>query len=391
MKKNYYTSNRIRLVASLPKNSSAVIIAGNAMLSRNADTTYPFRQDSNILYLSGIERPGVVLFCDILQEKWFVVRPFISKVEAIFDDTDGWEELAQNAGLDGCMSWRQAATKAKESDKQGAVYYNLPPLKKSHGVYTNPYRASIYSRLRSAGINPQDARPNLSLLRMIKQPYELDAIHTAVQITHQAIRPYIENPTALIGCSEATVANAITAVFYQKNVVHAYEPIVAAGSQAAVLHHSPTANIINSNDSILFDIGAEYNGYAADISRTISANNTHAQQALINDIRAVQHELIQLVRPGYTWKELQRTAEQALERVALRHAIIKHQPIKELFPHSIGHFLGLDVHDAGDYSVPFQENMVITIEPGLYSKKSGMGVRIEDDIVITKTGAKIIN
>lgn len=94
---------------------------------------------------------------------------------------------------------------------------------------------------------------------------------------------------------------------------------------------------------------------------------------------------------GYTWKELQYTAEQALERVAMRHASMKHQPIKELFPHSIGHFLGLDVHDAGDYSVAFQENMVITIEPGLYSKKSGMGVRIEDDIVITKTGAKIIN
>ncbi len=386
-----FIHNRSKLIESLPHGSTAVMIAGNAALSRNADTAYPFRQDSNVLYLSGIRRPRVVLLGDIVKNRWSLVVPELTHVEKIFDDSDGWEQIMELAGLDDCIDWRQAISLLKEHSAKGTIYYNFPYKRQQHGLYTNPFQADVRARLKRAGISVEDVRSYTARLRMIKQDYEIDAITQAVRITESALSGYINKPRQLVGVTEQTVAAAITANFYTRGVGHAYDPIVASAKNAAILHHYPDDTVIQSEGAVLFDVGAEYNDYAADISRTIDIGSSNEMQRLIDDVSNVQRVLIQSITPGGSWKELQARATQELTLVANRHSSMKNQSINDIFPHAIGHFLGLDVHDVGDYTLPFQDGMVLTVEPGLYSKEYGIGVRIEDDIVVTKTGAKIIN
>lgn len=388
---NRYNYNRQKLVQSLPTGSSAVIIAGNAVLSRNADTSYPFRQDSNVLYLSDIRRPRVALLADIEKDRWSLVVPDLTHVEKIFDDSDGWEQTVKQAGLNDCIEWRHAISLLKERSAKGAIYYNYPNKRRQYGTYANPFQADVLSRLKRGGIFAEDVRPYTARLRMIKQNYEIDAITQAVRITELALSGYINKPQQLIGTTEQAVADAITANFYTRGVVHAYDPIVAFANNAATPHHYPDDSMIRSGGAVLFDVGAEYNGYAADISRTLSIGSSNDMQKLIDDVTNVQQVLIRSISPGGSWKELHACAVKELTVVAGRHRYMKNQSIDDLFPYAIGHFLGLDVHDAGDYAAPFREGMVFTVEPGLHSREHGIGVRIEDDIVVTKTGAKIIN
>jgi Xaa-Pro aminopeptidase len=390
MNKLHWKHNRRALLASLPERAAAVLIAGNATVSRNADTPFAFRQDSNVLYLSGIERPGIALLADIASDKWYVILPKVSKVEKTFDDHQGWNDIAINAGLDGCMDITEAIALLNTKKQLGEVYTNNAPAIKNHGVYANPFRATWSVRLRRHGIIPKDVRPYIANLRMIKQPYEIKMIQQAIQHTHSAIAEISNSVNELSRMTELQVANKITAKLYANNLEHAYQPIVASGANAAVLHHQPDVSRIENNKGLLFDIGAEYYGYAADISRTIVIGGNASLERLIKDVQLVQAELIRNLRPGVAWKTLHSDAVSLLADLARKHELLSNTSINNLFPHAIGHFLGLDVHDVGDYSIPLQENMVITVEPGLYSQRLGMGVRIEDDILITKTGAKIL-
>ena len=385
-----YIYNRNKLMQSLPPQCAALLIAGNESMGRTGDTTYPFRQDSNMLYLCGIQQPRIALIGDVAQNQWWLVIPQTTLVEKIFDDANDWGETAQRAGLNGCIEWAQAIALLRRKSKKGDIYYNMAAKKRMHGVFNNPLRSYISEKLRRQNIALHDARPYIARLRMIKQPYEIRALTQAVRITQSTLHPYVESPQKLILQTEQRIANTITAEFYNNDVMHAYEPIVAANTNAAILHHLPDETVIKSGSTILFDVGAEYDGYAADISRTIQIDAPQETVQLIEDVMAVQQTLIQSIKPGGYWKALHEQAINELENVAQNHRLLKHQAIKDLFPHAIGHFLGLDVHDVGDYTQPFQEGMVLTVEPGLYSKKYGTGVRIEDDIVVTKTGAKIL-
>ena len=148
---------------------------------------------------------------------------------------------------------------------------------------------------------------------------------------------------------------------------------------------------MHANTAILLDVGAEYAGYAADISRTYVKGKNDRAAAVIAAVKNVQSNLIAQVKPGVTWNEL---SEKALDMVAdellALKVITNKKDAQKYFPHAFGHFLGLDVHDVGDYSQPLAENMVITVEPGIYIPEEAIGVRFEDDILVTKTGAKVL-
>ena len=169
----------------------------------------------------------------------------------------------------------------------------------------------------------------------------------------------------------------------------AFDTIAASGENATVLHYIDNDSILKEDDLILFDLGALHNNYGADISRTLPLSGifTDRQEDIYEIVLKANKETIEFVKEGITWAELNKFAKDILisetKKIGL---IVDDSDIDKYYYHSIGHFLGLDVHDVGQYDLPLQAGMVITIEPGLYIKEEGIGIRIEDDILVTKEG-----
>ncbi|MFT7615928.1 MAG: Xaa-Pro aminopeptidase [Candidatus Woesearchaeota archaeon] len=181
--------------------------------------------------------------------------------------------------------------------------------------------------------------------------------------------------------------------FFSQNATFAYQPICASGKNACVLHYITNDSVIDQQKPILLDVGAEVCGYDADITRTINIT-TKRQEAIYTAVLAVQEFAISLLKPGVYLKEYEQKVREFMGRQLITLKLIKKatpKAIAELYPHGTGHFLGLDTHDVGDYKKPLAAGMVITVEPGIYSKKEGIGIRIEDNILITKTGCKVLS
>ena len=231
-------------------------------------------------------------------------------------------------------------------------------------------------------------------MRMIKTADELDVMSQAAAITYTTLNE-IENKLGLFESEKALEAE-ITKQFSLKGAAgHAYQPIIASGQNSCTLHYINNNQRIKNDSVILLDVGAEVSNYAADISRTFNVGNLSSLELdVINYVKDVQREIIKEIMPGMTFRELAQSTHHKIATQLVRLGAIdkkySKEDVSDFFPHGVSHFIGLDVHDVGDYELPLEENMTITIEPGIYWKEKGVGVRIEDDIVITKNGAQII-
>jgi Xaa-Pro aminopeptidase len=375
---NNYTQNRANLIKQL-KDAKYIVIGGNGLISRSSDTNYSFRQDSNLLYLTGLDEPSLSLFIDVQLNKTYLVLPNQTKTQAIFDGSPDTQELLNKSNCNEVINYTQLAIMLKNK----CIYFNMPAKNNLNGLYTNPHRRWLKNYLKYYNVTFKDARPAMANLRMIKQPYEIDNITKAVSITKKILNSISQN-LWLDNFTEQQIAWQITADFAKHNVAHGYQPIVAKNPNSATLHHQPTSQSISKSSSVLIDVGAEYNHYSADISRTICKS----QDSIYQDITLAQQQIIKFLKPGLLFKDIQQYAKDLLINIALKHNI--DEPIDVLFPHAIGHHLGLDVHDVADYTKPLIAGMVITIEPGIYSHKYKLGYRIEDDVLITSTGAKVL-
>ena len=375
---NRYTKNRLNLIYKLT-GCRYILIGGNGLLSRSSDTNYSFRQDSNLQYLCGLNEPSLSLLIDTTKNKSYLVLPKQTKTQTIFEGSPDLSSLLMQSNCDEVINYSQLALLLKNQQ----IYYNLPAKNNLNGLYTNPFRRWLKNYLSTYKVTFIDIRPTMAKIRMIKQPYELDNIAKAVQITKGTISS-LTDTIWNDDLTEQHIAWQITADFAKNNVGHAYQPIVAKNPNSAILHHIPTTQSIINSSSVLIDAGAEYNFYSADISRTILRN----KDAIYTDLINIQLQIIKYIKPGLLFKDLQIYAKELITTLAQQHKIAG--SIEELFPHAIGHHLGLDVHDPADYNAPLSEGMVITIEPGIYSHKYKIGYRIEDDIIITKNGVKVL-
>jgi Xaa-Pro aminopeptidase len=374
---NKYINNRLRLVNLLP-DSDAILIVGNGSVIRTSDTSYPFRQDSNILYFTGIEVPSISLFIDVKNYKSFIVVPRQNRTEIIFEGETNSQKIIDISGCEDVIGYDDLINRLKACKN---IYSNLPAPNRVNGSFNNGFRRQVYPRLVRNNIKTKDIRPVLANLRMIKQDYEINDIKKAVNITKKTLKT-IEPLIWQKNQTEQSLAWAITAEFAKNKAGHGYSPIVATGPNASTLHINPGKNMISN--SVLFDVGAEYNGYSADISRTYFKQNSDLYKSLAE----VQSSIIDIVRPGILFKDIHKFAVSQIADLACKFNL--NEPIESLFPHSIGHHLGLDTHDLADYKNPLQENMIITIEPGIYSKQKGFGMRIEDDILVTGNGSLVL-
>jgi Xaa-Pro aminopeptidase len=387
---DYFSSNRKSLRNRLDS-SSPIIITANSLLQRNSDIAYPFRQDSNFWYLTGITEPDFVLVMDGSEE--YLIAPNRNDIRTIFDGGLDDGAASKRSGikqiLDTKTGWKQLGARLKQVNKV-AIIAASPKYINSYEFYTNPARANLIKKLKQqkSGLDCLDLREHFAEMRMRKQPQELAAIRASVDITEKALKDL--QPKLLNMKHEYEAEAFLTHIYRSQGVMHGYSPIVAGGKNACTLHYDENSAALKSGELLLIDTGAEAEYYSADITRTyMHGKATTRQLAVHAAVSEVQEYVLSYLKPGISLKESEQKSEQFMGKKLRELGLIKkieRKTVRRYFPHATSHFLGLDLHDAGDYEKPLEPDMVVTVEPGIYIPEEGIGIRIEDDILITRTG-----
>jgi len=386
---------------------------------RNGDSFFPFRQISDLLYLTGFAEPDTTLILRPGAEKERVVM-FVRPRDPEMEVWDG-----RRAGIDGAKQHygADAAYPASELPaKLGELISNCEELHFSLGLddEMDLLVTHAVARLRKTekrGKRPPksivDPRVALHELRLHKRPEELVALRKAAQISTDAHIAAMK--AGKPGAFEHELEALINYQFRkQGGTGPGYATIVGAGENATILHYIENRCAIAEGDLVLVDAGCEYNGYTADITRTFPANGTFSevQRRVYQIVLDCQVEAVEMVKPGVTLDQIHELCVRRLTEgmVALGlltgnvDDLIKEQTYRKFYMHGTSHWLGMDVHDVGSYTHkgkarPLTPGMVITVEPGLYvaadapdvpAELRGIGVRIEDDVVVTASGHEVL-
>jgi len=394
----FFAANRQKL-RELFTGTAPIVITANGLLQRTGDSTYPFQQDANFWYLTGIDEPDILLVID--REKEYLVVASREHVRAAFDGEIDTVSLQRRSGIrhvvDETEGWRQLNNRLRRA-KHVATLAAAPAYIEQHGLYTNPARARLIERMKQVNedIELLDLIKHLTKLRMVKQPEELLAIQAAIDVTIAGLKA-ITKPRVLKNYAhEYEIEADLTRLFRRGGAVgHAFEPIVASGERACVLHNVANSGQLASGELLVLDVGAEVQHYAADVTRTISLGKPNRrQQTVYEAVFEVQEYAKSLLRPGVIMRDYEGQVEHFMGEKLRELGLIKsieHDEVRRWYPHATSHHLGLSVHDAADYTVPLAEGMVLTVEPGIYIPAEGIGVRIEDDVVITKKGVRVLS
>jgi Xaa-Pro aminopeptidase len=392
----FFRGNRERL-RQLFVGTAPIVVTANGLLQMAADEAYPFHQDRNFWYLTGIDEPGIILVMD--KDREYLIVPPREKVREQFDGAISPENLSEISGVGDVYyekdGWKKLSTCIKKSPTVATLAAN-PKFMAQYGIFSNPARMELIDRLKESSPNFKivDLRRHLSQMRMVKQPVEIAAIQRAIDITADAIQE-VTRPSRLAKYThEYEVEADLTRAFRRAGSRgHAFSPIVSGGDRACTLHQSRNEMPLASDELLLMDIGAEYHNYAADLSRTVSLSGrpSKRQQQVYNAVVAAQDFAFSLLKPGVKIRDYENQVEHFIGEKLRELGLIKSinsEQVRRYYPHASSHFLGLDVHDAGDYDAPLAPGVLITVEPGIYIPDEGIGVRIEDNVLITETGYK---
>ena len=406
-----YKTRRINLSEKLPKNSVLLIPGANTKY-RNADSAYAFRQDSNFYYLSGFCEPDCLMAIinndDGINSIIFV--PPKDKLKEIWD--------GHRAGPIGAVKeflFDKAYDNSEIDNMMPEILFGcdqvLYPIGKKNGfdqkVIDWTTEASSKDR-HSKSINILDASSTIGNARLIKDDHEISLIKKACDISAEAHIEAMKNVKNAE--SEQSIESLYVYEFSKRGGrFPAYTPIVAGGENACVLHYIENNKKLNKNELLLVDAGCEYEMYASDITRTypISGKFSKEQLEIYKIVLDAMNAAIDKVKDGNNIMEPQQISEKIITNGLVELGLLHGDPedlhkkgaFKDFYMHKIGHWLGLDVHDAGDYMegddfMKFKPGMITTIEPGIYISRSmdvddkwkGIGIRIEDDILVTKDG-----
>lgn len=400
---NLYIKNRQKFVSQMKPNAVAVFNS-NDIYPVSADSTLPFAQHRDILYLSGVDQEESILLL-------FPDAPYEHLKEILFlretnDHIAVWEgeKLTKDRAFEvsGIKSvyWLQDFHKIlKEVMAYASVMY----------INTNEhYRANIETETREARFvkwwkehypahQVEKSNPILQKIRSIKEPEEIEAIQTACNITEKGIRRLLSfiQPGVMEYEIEAELAHEF---IRNRSKGFAYTPIIASGKNANVLHYIENNQVCKNGDLILLDVGAEYANYASDLSRTIPVSGRFSarQKAVYNAVLNVKNEATKMLKPGTLWKEYHQEVGKIMTSELLQLGLLDKADVqnenpewpayKKYFMHGTSHHLGLDTHDYGLLHLPMEANMVFTVEPGIYIPEEGFGIRLEDDVVIQPQG-----
>jgi Xaa-Pro aminopeptidase len=409
---------RRRLMQMMGRDSIAILPTAPVVL-RNRDVEYPYRPESDFFYLTGFEEPAAVavlvpgrakgdfiLFCrerDPKMELWTGSRHGPQGVRAHFGAAEAHVVGAIDDILPGLL------------ENRAKVYYTMgsnPDFDQRITEWLKGIR-----RKSRAGVHPPDEIVSLEHLlhemRLFKSRSEIGTMRRAAEISAAA------HCRVMRACRPGLLEYQLEAELSHEFISHgarshAYPPIIGGGGNACILHYIENDAVLADGDLVLIDAGAEYRGYAADITRTFPVNGrfSPAQRAVYELVLAAQHAAIAKVRPGNHWNDPHDAAVRVLTQGMVRlgllkgdvRTLIRNRAYQRFFMHRTGHWLGMDVHDVGDYKIGdswrlLEPGMVLTVEPGLYipagskgvaKKWWNIGVRIEDDVLVTRGGNEVL-
>lgn len=395
--------NRKRFMRKMQPDSIA-IFQSNDLMPRSGDTFFPFRQNSGLFYLSGLDQEDtvLVLFPDCIKEGFQEVA-FIKRTD---EHTAMWEGAKLSREEAGAISGIERIYWLDEMDKilhelillSRRIYLNLNEHDRFQSeVLTRDVRFSKQLMERYPLHKYHRSQPILKKLAMVKSQFEVELIKRSIDITGKAFRRVLEKTRP--GMMEYELEAEVIREFIRNGASgHAYEPIVASGRNNCVLHYIQNNQQCKDGDLLLLDFGAEYANYASDLSRTIPVNGqyTPRQRAVYEAVLRVLKGARQMLVPGTTIEEYHKEVGKMVESELLKLKLLdktdiknqdeKYPAYKKFFMHGTSHHLGLDVHDLSHRYDPIQAGMVFTCEPGIYIREESLGVRLENDILVTDHG-----
>lgn len=380
-----------------PLNSVAVFFAGD-LIPSSADAHYPFVINKNFFYLTNLEEDGLILLYqntangkketlfikddNPLMEKW--IGRSIKKEEAI--DCSGIINIQKLSEFE-------------------AVLNRLFLTNDITNFYIDSERMSLKQPLTKADrftSELKEAHPDLTITNLNKRintyrrkktKLEVDQMVHAMHVTHKGLNHVLKNLKP--GKTEYQVAADFAYVVASENCTHAFDTIAASGEDACILHYVKNQKVLQDGDLILLDLGASYQNYASDITRTYPINGkfSERQKTFYNIVLKAQLAVIDAIQPGVSFQFLNQIVKETYKIECLKAKIIeKEEDVDQVYYHGVSHSLGLDTHDVGTLEgSKLVEGMVITVEPGLYSAIEGIGIRIEDDVLVTKDGCTVLS
>ena len=398
-----FSRNRANFAAQLPQNSVAVFTANEAM-PRNGGEFYPFRQQSDFFYLTGINEENAYLiiapdYPDESMREILFIEPY-DEVKATWQgemlDNAHASELSGIKTIKGSDAFWMTLNDIVFSGYGDTIFLNSYEYPK-YECAVETIQKRFVKRVKELYPmhNYGRSAPILNALRMKKSEDEIAITQQACNITAKAFRRCLD--TVKPGMYEFEVQAEIEYIFKQNNATgHAYAPIIAGGKNGCCLHYSKNQSLLNDGDLLLFDIGCELKNYSSDLSRTIPINGkfTPRQADCYNAVLRVMKEITKLYRSGGTINEINETTHRLMEQEMIKLGLFTAEDVKnqdlekplerKYLMHGMSHHIGLDVHDSIDKFKPFEPGMILTCEPGIYIRAEGIGIRIENDLLITE-------
>ncbi len=396
----FFMQNRDRLRQWLPPRSTVIVWSGVHQV-RSADLVYPFHVNPNFWYLTGLAEPGMVLLYtpDYPEEELraVLVVPEATEVrarwEGVFFGVEDYIRVSgirtvrtvdELWGLLARLLWHSTYVyvDVNEHDRYGVGV--LDPVRQWVEDLKRRYPVHEYRRLA----------PVMAQLRMRKGEEELSCIRRAIGVAAEVFREEVL-PGVAPGVWEYEVEGRLVGGLVRRGSLPAFPPIVAGGRRACILHYTRNRARLEAGELLLVDWGATWSFYHSDLTRVVPVGKVTARQrAVYEAVYEVHEALVSFMGPGRTWIEVQREAirrvGEALVALKVLPAVHKEDvaQIKRYFPHGFGHWIGLDVHDWGFRDEPLMPGVVLTCEPGIYLDEEGIGIRIENEVLITERGAE---
>ncbi|MEP6793978.1 MAG: aminopeptidase P family protein [Saprospiraceae bacterium] len=399
-----FTDRRRAFTKKMQPGSIAIFYSSDQM-PRSGDQHFPFRQDSALFALSGLDQQGTIIALypnaakDSLKEIAFILPH--DPEHAIWNgdrlDPKEAKKISGIATIKTIAAWDKIMPPLLLS--ANAIYINARQQDRFHTeIPSQNDRMGIELKRLYPSHTFFQSQPILRQLSMIKHPQEIELMKRAVEVTGLAFDRVLK--TIKPKMKEYEAEAELTYIMSVNGCHHAFEPIVASGKSACILHYIKNDQVIKPDTLVLLDFGAEYACMASDMTRTIPASGKFSlrQRQIYTSVLSVLNEVTGMMSPGMTINQLNKEAGKLIEGELIKLGIVRKSDIrrqakdaplwKKYFMHGVSHHLGYDVHDISDRSSPLKAGMVLTCEPGIYVPEENIGIRLENDILITKKGPR---
>ena len=390
-----YKQRRLSLTKQLPEHSIALFFSGKAPY-KVGDEKYPFSVNRNFYYLTGLDKENMILALFRKQEKLEEIL-FIERYD---EESAKWvggrispEEASHISDIDD-IYWTDEAMDTL--DFQLSRFYDHTPTVPVYADFTRqePYQADSEAHQFTRNLLQQypyitlhNVAPHMAQLRLIKNETEIKLLSQAIEVTKLGIYHMMDYVTS--GMKENQLEAYFDFILKFNGCQHSFPSIIASGKNATILHYDRNHATIRKNSMVLCDLGASYSYINADITRTFPANGKFSkrQRQIYDIVLEANKYIMSLVRPGITLKELnQKLIKFYEQKLSLLGLLKRGKTVQDYYWHGVSHMLGLETHDVSLSNYPLQKGNVFTIEPGLYLEDEGLGIRIEDNVLVTEDG-----